>query len=121
MRRGCSRGGGRFGAVLLGVVCACPAHAAEVTVAPGQTAEECVSLTLADSLEYSFKASAPVQFDIYYRQGVMVFHPVLQRNQTVLDGKLVPEGAYTYCAAWMNAGDTAATVTYELRAVRGGN
>jgi len=120
MRNEFFQGGGRFGAALLGLTCACVAHGAELTIAPGQTAEQCVSLTLADSLKYSFTSDVPVQFDVYYRQGVMVFHPVLQRNQRELDGTLVPEGAYTYCAAWMNSGDTAATVRYEVKAVRGG-
>jgi len=107
-------------AFALAILGAGTANATSVAIPAGGSSEACMSLTLADTLKYSFESDEPLQLDIYYRQGAMTFHPVLQRNRLELSGTLVPESASVYCASWQNTGDKEARLTYTLERVQGG-
>lgn len=85
---------------------------------PFQIHEECVRLERGDRLEYSFKANAPLHFNIHYHEGNTVIMP-LTRDKVDADRStfevIVPQ---EYCLMW-EAGAAGTPLDYGVRLIRG--
>jgi hypothetical protein len=80
--------------------------------------EECVKLLAGDRIEYSFKASAPLHFNIHYHEGNAVVMP-LSRDKVDSDtGRFDVKVEQEYCLMW-EAGAAGTPLDYRVRLVRG--
>ena len=85
---------------------------------PYQIHEECVNLLPGDRLEYSFKASAPLHFNIHYHEGNAVIMPVTRDKVQVDSGRFEVIVAQEYCLMW-EAGAAGTPLDYTVRLIRG--
>jgi hypothetical protein len=81
---------------------------------PYASHDECVRLAPGDRLEYAFEASAPVAFDIRYREGAAVVAPVVREQSRTDAGVFVARIARDYCLMW-EAGAAGVLIDYRLR------
>jgi len=82
-------------------------------IAPYDLHEECFDLATGDRLDYRYESSAPIDFDVRYRDGNVVVSPIVRPHSTGdsdIYEALVPA---RYCAAWQ-AGAEAATIGSRL-------
>jgi hypothetical protein len=77
--------------------------AVEVTrhkLGPLDSLQHCAHLDVGDRLDYRFEASAPVVFDIHYREANALVTP-LSRDRTTADSGIFPAMiAADYCMTW---------------------
>jgi hypothetical protein len=106
-------------AVLLACGCAtAPANpdsrtASNVALAPYALHEECVSLRPGDRLDYRFRSSVPIAFNIHYHDAHAVVMPVQRDAVTADSGIYQPVLAHDFCLMW-EAGAAAATLEYRV-------
>ncbi|MCK5427526.1 MAG: hypothetical protein KAJ34_07500 [Thermodesulfovibrionia bacterium] len=81
----------------------------EITIDPHRSYEECVELFPNQILDYSFKASKPVKFNIHYHSEEGIFYPISKDNISDWKGVLHPEELQYYsdeqeyfCLMWEN-------------------
>lgn len=84
--------------------------------------EECIELLPTHSLEYSFKASKPVKFNIHYHRGEDILYPVSKDNITEWNGvlKVSEQDYYTeeqeyFCLMWENPHNESVSLTFEYK------
>lgn len=119
--------------LIIAIVLAQPlaACAAQPSIVPGgmhevkahplpafQIHEECVKLEPGDRLEYTFSATAPLQFNIHYHEGNAVIMPVTRDKVTADTGRFEAIVAQEYCLMW-EAGAAGTPLDYSFRLVRG--
>jgi hypothetical protein len=85
---------------------------------PYQVHEECASLRPGDRLHYRFESTAPLAFNIHYRDGKAVVMPVTRERVTADEGTYVPLAAHDYCLTW-EAGAEGTTIDYSVRLTQG--
>lgn len=71
-------------------------------VAPGKFAEICGKLTRDQSIRWSFRADAPLDFNIHYHEGKKVEYPARQDGVRELQGTLPVGLDQDYCWMWTN-------------------
>jgi hypothetical protein len=84
-----------------------------VEIAPYAMHEECAQLATGTRLDYRFQSSAPLDFDIHYRESGAVLAPVVREDSTADSGMFEARTAQHYCLAWQ-AGATGAIISYRL-------
>jgi hypothetical protein len=74
----------------------------EATIVPAACQEECFELAPGQVLEYRFKASAPVDFNIHCHDGSYIDYVVKADNKASGQGTFRPERKQFYCLMWTN-------------------
>lgn len=88
-------------------------------IAPYDAHEECFDLALGDRLDYRYRSSVPIDFDIRYRNANAVVSPIVRAHSSA-DSDILEIGVPArYCASWQ-AGADAAAVDYRLLVRRAG-
>jgi hypothetical protein len=92
----------------------------EITIDPSRSYEECVEVLPAQIMEYSFKTSEPVNFNIHYHAEKGYFYPVKKNEVSTLKGILNPEELQYYseeqehfCLMWKNPHNKSVNLTFE--------
>ena len=84
-----------------------------VVIAPYESHEECVRLAPGDRVDYQYEASAPLKFDIGYREGDNVLMPVVRGPSASASGTYEVLIAHRYCMTW-EAGPPGAIIRYRI-------
>jgi hypothetical protein len=85
-----------------------------VSIAPGRFEEPCIPLEAGDRLDYEFRASAPLDFNLHYHE-TEVFFPVDVRDVATREGSYVAPAAQTYCLMWTNHQSHPVDLDYRYR------
>ena len=93
-----------------------------ITIAPFRSDEECVELLPGNILEYSFRASKPLKFNIHYHAEDELHYPVSMENVDEWKGVLdvgnisyyTKEQEY-FCLMWENPHSESVSITYQCR------
>ena len=100
--------------------CAAPPIAAGVprvvdglAIAPYATHEACLSMQPGERLDWRYESTAPLAFEIHYREGNAVLAPIVRSGTAADSGTFEARLRETYCAAW-EAGANGAIVSYRL-------
>ncbi len=83
-------------------------------VQPYQIHEECFALRPGDRVEFGFKSSEPVTFNLYYRAGNAIVMPVVRESSREDAGIYAAQIAHDYCMMW-EAGPAGAAIDYRIR------
>ncbi|MEO8848065.1 MAG: hypothetical protein ABI440_05490 [Casimicrobiaceae bacterium] len=83
-------------------------------VAPWEGHEDCVDVVSGERIDFRFEATASVDFDLYYREGVAVVIPLSRVDTRSASGIFEVEIPGHYCLAW-KAGVAGAWVDYHIR------
>ena len=86
----------------------------EVVIAPGEKAAVCSELARQQQVEWSFKGSKAVDFDIHYGQGATATYALRRFRMSSLQGRLDPPANQTYCWTWSNERSTPTTINLTL-------
>jgi hypothetical protein len=93
----------------------------EAKIAPNRSYEDCFELKPGQTLDYSFTANKPVDFNIHYHGEDRVHYPVKEKNISQFSGTLkvdmqryYVEGKEFFCFMWQNPHDTAVDTTCTL-------
>ncbi|HVO89739.1 MAG TPA: hypothetical protein VMV45_14450 [Casimicrobiaceae bacterium] len=77
-----------------------PAAVTQQKLGPLDTLEQCARLEVGDRLDYRFESSAPVAFDIHYREGNALVTPI-SNDPTTGESNIFPAlVAGDYCMSW---------------------
>lgn len=94
----------------------------ETTIDPSRSYEECVEILPAQIMEFSFKTSEPVNFNIHYHAEKGYFYPVKKNDVSTLKGILNPEELQYYseeqeyfCLMWENPYNKNVSLTFECK------
>jgi hypothetical protein len=82
-------------------------------IAPYESHERCASVRVGDRLEYWYESSAPLHFDLRYREDNAVLAPVVRDGSTGDSGLFEARVPATYCLAW-EAGAPGAILDYRV-------
>ena len=82
-------------------------------IAPYESHERCASLRAGDRLDYWYESSAPLHFDLRYREESAVLAPVVRDGSTGDSGLFEARVPATYCLAW-EAGAPGAILDYRV-------
>lgn len=86
----------------------------EVVIASGEKASVCSTLARQQQVEWSFKGSKAVDFDIHYGQGASAAYALRRFKMSSLQGMLDPPADQTYCWTWSNERSTPTTISLTL-------
>lgn len=108
------------------VAVACLASCAAQPLAPGETRdverlviapyemhEECAQLAAGERLDWRYRSSAPLDFDIHYHEDGAVLSPVVREQSTGASGMFEAALARDYCLTWQ-AGAPGAIIGYRV-------
>jgi hypothetical protein len=84
-----------------------------LVVAPYDAHEECMALRAGDRIDYRFASSAPLDFDIRYRQANAVLSPIVREQSTADSGIFEAHEPARYCVDWQ-AGAGGAIIDYRI-------
>lgn len=90
-----------------------------LAIAPYGAHEECVDLAVGDRLDYRFESSAPVDFDIRYREANALVAPIVRPHSTADSDIFEAQVRARYCLAWQ-AGADGTIIGYRVLVRRGG-
>ena len=90
-----------------------PRAASGLALAPYAATEACVDLAVGDRLDYRYRASEAVDFDIRYREGGAVVAPIVRERSRGASGIFEVRLRERYCLHWQ-AGNAGAFVDYRL-------
>ncbi len=87
-------------------------------IAANTIKEECLLLNKHQQLQFSFKSSDPVHFNIHYHTGKEVYYPIAEQltpefKPTVFSA---PE-TQTYCLMWSNKQGSGVNLSYSIAPV----
>jgi hypothetical protein len=88
--------------------------ATEFAIAPYEFHEECATMGPGDRIDYRFDAQAPVDFQVFYKEGVAYIATVNREGVREGAGVFTAPAARRYCVRW-DAGMQGALVDYRLR------
>jgi hypothetical protein len=91
-----------------------PRSVTGMALAPYEIRDDCVRLAPGDRIDYTFEATAPVGFEIRYREGAAAIAPIVREFVRSDAGIYRAVLAREYCLAW-EAGPAGALVDYRLR------
>jgi hypothetical protein len=83
-------------------------------IAPYATREACVDLAVGDRLDYRFQSSAPVDFELRYREANAVVSPIVRPHSTGDSDIFEVRVAAHYCLEWQ-AGADGAIIGYRVQ------
>jgi hypothetical protein len=89
----------------------------DVAIAPFEFHEECAPLHAGDRIDYRFEAKAPVDFEIYYQDGLAHVAPVSRAGTTADSGIFPVPAPRRYCLRW-EAGQRGALLDLRVRVLR---
>lgn len=84
-----------------------------LVIAPYAAHEACADLATGDRLDYRYRSSAALDFDIRYREGGAVLSPIVREQSTADSGIFEARIAARYCLDWQ-AGPAGAIVGYRI-------
>jgi hypothetical protein len=87
----------------------------EVIIASSSFYEACDKLSPRQQVEYSFKISQPVNFNVHYHTAEGIFYPVKKENIDSLSGVFTAEAKATYCCMWTNTQSVPVSLTYDFK------
>lgn len=87
----------------------------EAKVPPSKFVEVCGQLAAGTSIDWSFEAAAPMNFNIHYHEGKDVRFPAKQDQATQAKGTLKAEIAQDYCWMWTNKSASSASLKLTLK------
>lgn len=87
----------------------------EATVPASKFVEVCGKLAAGASIDWSFEAMAPMNFNIHYHEGKDVRFPAKQDQAAQAKGTLKAEVAQDYCWMWTNKSAAAASLKLALK------
>lgn len=94
----------------------------EITIDSSRSYEECVEVLPAQIMEYSFKTSEPINFNIHYHAEKGYFYPVKKNGVSTLKGFLYPEELKYYseeqeyfCLMWENPHNKSVNLAFEYK------
>ena len=85
----------------------------QLSIAPGKFAELCGALAKGQSVQWSYEASSPLDFNIHYHQGKDVVYPA-RANAARSEGTLAVDAAQDYCWMWTNKSAAAVALLVRL-------
>jgi hypothetical protein len=88
--------------------------AAGVELMPYARHEECVALDRGERFDFYFVSTAPIAFNIHYRDANAVIMPIARDNATGDSGVFAADHRDVYCVAW-KAGVEPSLLEYQLR------
>ena len=88
----------------------------ELRVPPGKYVELCEKLPAGSSVQWSFEAGGPVNFNVHYHEGKQVHYPARLDNADKGEGSLKAAIDLDYCWMWTNK--AAAEVALKVRLER---
>src|SRR5271169_2632185 len=74
--------------------------AAGVELAPYAQEQECVALDRGERFDFYFVSSAPIAFNIHYRDANAVILPIARDNTTRESGVFAADHRDVYCLTW---------------------
>lgn len=84
-----------------------------LVIAPYAMHEECAPLAAGERLDYRYRSSAPLDFDIHYYEGNAILSPVVREQSTDDAGIFEAPLARDYCLTWQ-AGPPGAIIGYRV-------
>jgi len=75
--------------------------------------EECMRLDPGDRLDYHFRSTAPVAFNIHYHEAGAVVTPLARDSVSADSGIYLPVLSHDFCLVW-EAGPARATLEYQV-------
>ncbi len=87
----------------------------DASVEPAQSYEDCMDMTQGNVMTYSFKSSAPLDFNIHFHEAGQVNYAVQNKNTAAENGKFLPDRKQTYCLMWTNGGSAPVKVEYSYK------
>lgn len=96
-----------------------------IVIKPNRSYEECIELLPSHVMEYSFKASHPVSFNIHYHGEDRVHYPVSEKEVSEWNGILdvKKQGFYTeeqeyFCLMWENPDIEKVRLTFNCKLLK---
>lgn len=86
-----------------------------IEIEPGKFAEVCGRLRKGQSVAWSFRSGAPMDFNIHYHEGSRAVFPTRQDQTVSLEGKLQAPADQDYCWMWLNRSGVKDTLNVVLR------
>lgn len=80
------------------------------SIAPGKFVEICENLAKESVVNWQFKASTPLNFNVHFHQGKDVAFPEKQDGVSERQGTLVTPSKEDYCWMWTNKGDSPSSI-----------
>lgn len=87
-------------------------------IAPYAAHEQCTDLAIGERLDYRYQSSAPLDFDIRYREDGAVVSPIVRQRSTADSAIFEARVPAHYCLNWQ-AGADGAILGYRLLLRRG--
>lgn len=87
----------------------------KANLAPGKFIEVCEKLPQGSKVTWSFRSSAPLNFNIHYHEGKEVKFPAKQDASSGAKGRLDAAVAQDYCWMWTNELKKATTLDLALK------
>ncbi len=69
-------------------------------------------------MEYFFKASKPLKFNIHYHVGKDIFYPLEKENVPTLKGTFYPKKQQKYCLMWANPHAEIVNLAYDFKVTK---
>lgn len=70
-------------------------------------------LETGDRLDWRYESSAPVAFNIHYREGNADMSPIVRESSTIDAGTFAAQSPQAYCLTW-EAGAAGAIIGYRM-------
>src|SRR6185436_1820393 len=87
----------------------------KTSLAPGKFIEVCEKLPQGSKVTWSFRSTAPLDFNIHYHEGKDVKFPAKRDASAGADGRLDASSEQDYCWMWTNRQKKATTLDLSLR------
>jgi len=94
-----------------------PRAATAFAIAPYEFHEECAQLAVGDRLDFRFESKTPVNFEIYYKEGIAFIATVSRDGVTEQGGIFQARSAQRYCLRW-EAGPAGTLIDFRVRLLR---
>lgn len=82
------------------------------TIKPSGAHEDCMELLRGQSLDYTFEASKPLNFNIHYHGDKDITYPVKKDGISKDSGTFTAKIKQYYCLMWTNPGAASVTLKY---------
>ena len=96
-----------------------PRAVSALSIAPFEFHEECAPLAPGDRIDYRFEAQTPVNFEIYYKDGIAYVATVSRESVSADSGVYPVAVGRRYCLRW-EAGQRGAVLDLRVRVLRAG-
>ena len=84
-----------------------------LAIAPYAAHEQCADLAAGERLDYRYRSSAPLDFEIRYREDNVLVSPIVRQQSTTGSGIFDVRAAARYCLNWQ-AGAAGAIIGYRV-------